>query len=150
MQFEAKCNTYVKRDVLRMLVKTFSAAWLSTRNPLCFLGIVIVYPGDSRLCISLWVEGCSLSTRLFGAQTNFRIWPLKLIKQASLSRLIDPIAFSHHSRKYEHLSYKLFVNIFSSNMIANLLKIFQHPRSFYLETRRLSVMCVSSLICLQM
>lgn len=57
---------YVKRDVPRMLVKTFSAAWLSSRNSLRFLGIVIVYPGDSGLRISFTDAAYPALERIFG------------------------------------------------------------------------------------
>lgn len=141
MQFEAKCNVYVKRDVPRMLVKTFSAAWLSSRNSLRFLGIVIVYPGDSGPRIPLWAERRGLSARLFGARTKFP----NLITQTrqaglSLETILSTGRFSPHQSvremKYAHPScVKTFsFRLLFSNANANLPESSLHPESRYLET----------------
>lgn len=147
MQFEAKCDAYVKRDVPRMLIKTFSAAWLPSRNPHRFLGIVIVHPGDSGLCIPLYHERNAAAylrdslayKRIFEYDRSDRLLSRQSYRLCRLPLLIL-------SRKYEHPSR----NIFFSNIITKLFKIFLHPKSCYLKTRRLSAVYISSLICLQM
>jgi len=103
--------------------KTFSAAWLPSRNPLRFLGIVIVHQRDSGLRISLYRErnDAAYGAQLFGARPKFS----DMIAQTGrlLSRQsYRPCRFPHQSFSKLRTSSRNINFSFTSfsNIITNL------------------------------